>query len=210
MTEGGDLVLLARGVGGLVVVLVLVAVAARLARRARDRGGTASLRIVERAALSRETYVAVVAAGERSLLLGVTPQAVSILADLDAGTTRVPAAVPSVVPPPASAPVLRRGRHALPVVEPVPAPDVSRGAQPLLMPSEVDVDGHPDLASALRAAGRTTHAGRPAPRRGEVPSPTAADLPRQRRGGQANGSVLSPATWRQAVEALRSRTARRG
>jgi hypothetical protein len=89
------------------------------------------------------------------------------------------------------------------------------------MPAGVDMTGHPDLASALRAAGRTAgdeqadgngpghdaHAGE-LPRRADVRrARQGSPVPQQR---QASGSVLSPRTWRQGIDALREATVRRG
>jgi flagellar biogenesis protein FliO len=216
MSVADDLALLARVTGGLVVVLIVVAVAARLARRARGVGNGEYLRVVERVPLSREVYVAVVQAGGRSLLIGVTPQGIAMLAPLDAPpgqppvhvvleTARPPGESPPRTPPPPAAPAAG-----------TPA------RRDLAMPAGVDMTGYPDLASALRAAGRTagdedadggTEPGEP----GDPGAlPRRADLRRSRRAGavpqqrQASGSVLSPRTWRQGIDALREATVRRG
>jgi hypothetical protein len=101
-------------------------------------------------------------------------------------------------------------------------------------PAGLDLSAHPDLASALRAAGRTvgtTGLGPALPDAGAAASsaPSEVDatqatteatggrgksargplrLPQQ--GQQASGSVLSPATWKQGIDALRELTVRRG
>ena len=231
MNLADDLSLLARVTGGLVVVLVVVAVAARLARRARGVGKGEYLRVVERIALSREVYVAVVQAGGRSLLIGVTPQGIAMLAQLDAPPGQPPV---RVVLETARGP--GEGRTAPPAAPPAATPTGGTAERRGVMPPGVDLTGHPDLASALRAAGRTTGEERAAPAAGGAARGTAAAgtagtagaLPRRadvRRGRraqpgqpgpgvprqrQASGSVLSPRTWRQGLDALREATVRRG
>jgi len=222
MNPADDLSLLARVTGGLVVVLVVVAVVARLARRARGVGKGEYLRVVERIALSREVYVAVVQAGGRSLLIGVTPQGIALLAQLDAPPGQAPV---RVVLETARGP--GEGRTATPAAPPAATPAGGAAERRDLMPPGVDLTGHPDLASALRAAGRTTgeaegpaaggtgRTGGTAGTAGELPR--RADVRRGRRAGpgvprqrQASGSVLSPRTWRQGLDALREATVRRG
>jgi len=216
MNLADDLALLARVTGGLVVVLVVVAVAARLARRARGVGHGEYLRVVERVPLSREAYVAVVQAGGRSLLIGVTPQGIALLAPLDVPPGQQPVhVVLETARPPGEA----RAAAAPPATTPAAGTSSRRD---LSMPAGVDMRGHPDLASALRAAGRTTgedaEPGRadpataPAGERGALPRRAdvrrgRAAVPQQR---QASGSVLSPRTWRQGIDALRDATVRRG
>jgi flagellar biogenesis protein FliO len=78
----GDLAMLGRVVGGLIVVLVTIALVARVARRARGENAGSGLRIVERIGLSREANLAVVEISDRRLLLGVTAQGVTMLADI--------------------------------------------------------------------------------------------------------------------------------
>lgn len=77
----GDLDQLGRVVGGLIVVLVVIALVARIARRAGGENGGSGLRIVERIGLSREANLAVIEISDRKILLGVTPQGVTMLAD---------------------------------------------------------------------------------------------------------------------------------
>jgi flagellar biogenesis protein FliO len=79
----GDLAMLGRVLGGLIVVLVTIALVARVARRARGDNAGSGLRIVERIGLSREANLAVVEFSDRRLLLGVTSQGVTMLADAD-------------------------------------------------------------------------------------------------------------------------------
>ncbi len=84
MNAAGELATLARVGASLVVVIVLAALAARLARRAGGRGPGVGLRVLDRAGLSREAAVAVVEVAGRGLVLGVTTRAVSVLTELDA------------------------------------------------------------------------------------------------------------------------------
>jgi flagellar biosynthetic protein FliO len=118
-----DLAVLARVTASLVVVVALAVLAARFARKAGVRGGSAGLRVVERTGLSREASVAVVEVGGRGLVVGITSQGVSLLteltaAELAAATSPSPATVsPSgALPAGAESPqriVVRPERRAL-------------------------------------------------------------------------------------------------
>ena len=259
MTDAGNLALLGRVMGGLIVVLVLIGLAARVARRSRGRTSTTGLRVVDRIGLSRDANLTVVEVANRMLLLGVTAQGVTMLADLDAVAER------DDDPEPAG--VLTTGVAQSERPEPLlpRTPPAEPRSQRRPVPSAVALEEYPDLASALRAAGRTTSATAsetaegpsPTPRtraeaRAEArarasvaaqnqdrstaaPAPTAITprpgsaaatevdripRPRSQSGGkkrvvhrptpQASGSVLSPRTWRQGIEALRDLTVRRG
>jgi flagellar biogenesis protein FliO len=211
-----DLATTLRVVASLVVVLAVAALAARLARRARSRGGGAGLRVVDRTGLSRDASLALVEVAGRSLVLGVTAQGVSVLTVLD--NDPEPAAPAEAEAVPAAANGSQGG------------PDVVAALPPAVRLAE-----HPDLASALRAAGMvaapppipeprspartapttapTTTAPQPRPAPA-APAPTSrrdalrqAGRPRRR---QPSGAVLDPGTWRQALETLRDMTARRG
>jgi flagellar protein FliO/FliZ len=326
--------MLGRVIGGLIVVLVLVALAAKVARRTRGANGDSGLRIVERIGLSREANLAVVEVASRKLLLGVTAQNVTILADLDDAGDRDtrPVRVDVSTGPDLTAVAAGlssakafltgrlRARRGLPgsasasiTAEPEPfepisaisvsdlteAADAADSAELQLdettqnadrltpLPTTVALDQHPDLASALRAAGRTSqptglaaeaptllNAPRtraearaqraaaestsvrpePAPQLGEdaggsetarhevagqetarheaagreaarreiarqeiarretpiaIPAPRPPSPPTPRPTQQASGSVLSPKTWHQGIEALRELTIRR-
>ncbi|MFI7585884.1 flagellar biosynthetic protein FliO [Spongisporangium articulatum] len=340
MNTGDGLMLAARTVGGLVIVLVLVALSARIARRSRHFGHGDGLRVVERVGLSRDAQLVVVEAAGRQLLLGVGPSGVRLVthlddrpddrpddgarAALDAAVEAVETPAPEPVripvveqifgpvpaPEPAPQPVFAPEAYEEPQAEPGPSPEpfeepvteassprrgrrakdtpVDQGRQPMTRaerrameraleqvdspepapPTEApepsddrdrvhvpaaDYNGYPDLASALRAMGRTTDRpaeptdadapasaagsavqGLPTQRRSpetdlshatssapQPPSDDEADGPESRRDRrrrrvvqprqqQASGSVLSPATWRQGIDALRDLTARRG
>ena len=321
MNDADNLAMLGRVMGGLVVVLVLIGLAARVARRARGQKGTSGLRVIDRIGLTREANLTVVEVANRVLLLGVTAQGVTMLADLDAAAARDPgqgfgatgsAGVPERDPAPdpnqdddseravwaARVQTLANPGSAK---DRVPADSEPR-SQRRPVPSGVALEEYPDLASALRAAGRTAGsspataasqaitaasaatAAAPNPRaaahwpaaaewgaavewaepavprtraeaRAEARArasteaqtstqaqPSAQDsvrstagpatstsgevdrIPPQRNAkesggkkrvvppptGQASGSVLSPRTWRQGIEALRDLTVRRG
>lgn len=185
----------------LAAVLLLMWVAARLLR---GHGGGRSAGVVEvvaRQQLGRGTSVAVVRVVDRALVLGVTETGVSLLSDADlaaveAARTPVAAGAPAAPGAPAAAgagALLRRGyqgthRRANGAV-PRPVPAVARDAAPVPPPVAAD---SPAGAAPLALAG-------PA---GRAFAGSA--------GGPLAGSVLSPATWRAAVEALRERTVRRG
>ncbi|GAB3241611.1 FliO/MopB family protein [Kineosporia babensis] len=79
----GDLDQLGRVVGGLIVVLMTIALVARVARRAHGENGGSGLKVVERIGLSREANLAVVEISDRKMLLGVTSQGVTMLADFN-------------------------------------------------------------------------------------------------------------------------------
>jgi flagellar biogenesis protein FliO len=298
MNNASDLAMLGRVIGGLVVVLVLVGLIAKVARRARGHNGDSGLRVVDRVGLSREANLAVVEVSNRMLLLGVTAQGVTMLAKLDDeeqasawpelgqtgprhGKPVLPTAIhlddvrldpapldldritparqaePALAVPVAAAPA--RPPTAAPV-KPTTAPAKAPAATPATarrrpIPATVAVDEYPDLASALRAAGRTgAPAATPAAAQPQGAPRTRAEararrsteassgrnwisLPRNQsrataapkagrvdrseaiRGGrrvvpqqrtQASGSVLSPKTWSQGIDALRELTVRRG
>lgn len=141
-----------RVIGAVVIVLVLVALSARAARRAGVRGPGAGLRVIDRAGLSREASVAVVEVAGRAFVVGVTSHSVNVLSELDAEA-------------------LARAKS-------------SRQPRPG-QPKVIRLAGGKDAVSAIPA--QTT-----------------------REPGRGSGSVLSPATWRQGIEALRDLTARRG
>jgi flagellar biogenesis protein FliO len=292
VNSAADLVMVARVAGSLIVVLVVVALAARMARRGRWHRAEAGLRVVDRTGLTRDASVAVVEVGDKALVLGVTPHGVSVLTVLDsarldpAGDDDADDDPPAgrrgrrsrrQVPPPSSRAARPEPRDLTGATGPAvddDAEDVAPEGFPLaggerlspedfgriveeagqrlfgragygpdrdlgLLPEALRMDQYPDLASALRAAGRVQQPARPAvprqaaaerrppPAKGSpsrtpsAQSPTTqapraqtsrAEAPRARATGErgASGSVLDPATWRQGLEALRDLTARKG
>jgi flagellar biogenesis protein FliO len=249
MNSADELALLGRVMGGLIVVLVVIGLVARIARR-RGTAGGAGLRVVDRVGLSREANLAVVEVSNRMLLLGVTAHGVTMLADLDdAGhrdarhlsSTPADHQEPNHQTPGPDTPRHQtpgspdhQSNHQTPQHQ-TPEHETPEHETPL--PTAVLLADHPDLASALRAAGRTAGS---SPADPDVPMPAIAPrsraearaqsgsrergrIPRQRTptgpsakravadpGTQASGSVLSPRTWRNGIEALRELTVRRG
>ncbi len=84
MNAVSDLVLLGRVGASLVVVIVLAALVARLARKASVRGPGAGLRVLDRVGVTRDGAVAVVQVGERALVVGVTAHQVTLLTEVSA------------------------------------------------------------------------------------------------------------------------------
>lgn len=87
MQDVSTFALLGRLVLSLTVVLVLMALAARAVRRYRvglgGRRPGAPVEVLARAGLGRHSSVSVIRTGRRTLVVGVTDTAVSLLADLD-------------------------------------------------------------------------------------------------------------------------------
>jgi flagellar biogenesis protein FliO len=92
VTGASDLALLGRVMGGLIIVIVLIGLIAKVARQTRGHKGDSGLRIVDRVGLSREANLAVVEVSNRMLLLGVTAQGVTMLANLDQNADPEPTA----------------------------------------------------------------------------------------------------------------------
>jgi hypothetical protein len=264
--------------------------------------------VIDRVGLTREANLTVVEVANRVLLLGVTAQGVTMLADLDPLANLED---PDIIDEydqvgdyldpdeEAAEQALRAAReqtqaNSQPGLVPDRMPaDIEPGSQRRPIPSGVALDQYPDLASALRAAGRTAATSRAdgpagpvtepedlspspddanpastprtraearaeararaslaarsqaaaqarpaaAPPKVAIPMPMSTQVrpmpstssevervPVQRRATetagkarvvprptpQASGSVLSPRTWRQGIEALRDLTVRRG
>ncbi|HST81973.1 MAG TPA: flagellar biosynthetic protein FliO [Kineosporiaceae bacterium] len=203
MNDAGNLAMLGRVIGGLVVVLVLIGLAARVARRARGQSGSTGLRVIDRIGLTREANLTVIEVANRVLLLGVTAQGVTMLADLDAepGTAAGTALDDFDPDGSASAPEPQASpepndldqEHAQRAVQAARAqtlanaergsvkdrgfaeadrvvpethqfapeadrvvPEAELRSQRRPVPTGVALEEYPDLASALRAAGRTS------------------------------------------------------
>jgi len=161
---------------GLIWVLGRRLGAGRAPRASREP----AVRVVGRQAVGRHAGVAVVAVGQRRLLLGYGDQQVNLLTELAPVVELEPVSaetpVPSVV---ATAP---GGTWA--TAGSVPAPKA--GTRPA-------VPGAVAAALGKRPASGMTRGGAGAALHGSVLS----------------GSVLSPQTWRQALHALQDRTVRR-
>lgn len=199
---------------GLRVLLALACVIGLiwvLARRAgwgkgRRRPAGPAVQVVGRQALGRHAGVAVLAVGDRRLLLGYGEQNVTMLTELDPAPAEeldaaddAPAAAPltlgalaaAVLPTPRRsravrtdagfAEALTAAHAAVAVADPADPADPAAPAEP----------GVPAEPGAPAAPAATTSV--------EVTVPA----------GALHGSVLAPSTWKQAVAALRERTVRR-
>lgn len=190
-------VLLLRVLVSLLCVVGLIWVVARKVGATSGRRVPAgpSMQVVGRQSLGRHAGVAVLAVGNRRLLLGYGEQQVTMLTELapvlDAdplpgrevatrpGTTRLPASLTAFV-----------AAHRAGAAVPVPGADTPAG----------DPAPHGEgTAAPVRATLVPTQAGRAAgDAAGDAAAPSALD-----------GSILSPATWRRAVTSLQERTVRR-
>ncbi|MGW6132130.1 flagellar biosynthetic protein FliO [Cellulomonas sp. NPDC055163] len=210
-------VLLLRVVVSLLCVVGLIWVVARKvgATPGRRLPAGPSLQVVGRQSLGRHAGVAVLAVGNRRLLLGYGEQQVTMLTELapvlDAapvpgrevanrppGTT-LPASLTSFVA------ARRAGRpSAAPAATDAPVAPPA-GEEPLPA-APLDIDALLAGASAHVAAADA------APVQGTA-APAAAHgepvIPTQATGSSLDGSILSPATWRRAVTSLQERTVRR-
>lgn len=228
---GDTLVLAARTALALACVVGLIWVIARRAGwgKANRRATGPAVAVVGRQALGRHAGVAVLAVGERRLLVGFGEQQITMLTELE------PVAEvdePEVVPTPRAAkPLISWRKRPAGDFESTLAAAVSESeSSPVPEPAAT-----PATAAALAAANSALNsAARLLPTQGErttavtpgehttVPGLAGArvvdidpaDLttptePVAAAGGALDGSILAPSTWRQAVTALRERTVRR-
>lgn len=129
------------------IVLLLMWGVSKVLRRASGGKGVGTLDVLARRQLGRGSSVSVIRVGDRALVVGVTEQAVSLLAEVDAEQF-------AVADEPVAVPVTR-----------VPV----------------------------------------------APTGQAVQLPQSHQPqGPLAGSILAPSTWKQTVDVLRERTARRG
>lgn len=181
---GETLLVLLRVVVSLGVVIALIVYVGRRmsAGRAAERTREADVHVVGRQGLGRHSGVAVIAAGDRRLLVGFSDTSVQLLTELG---------------PVASAPVGVPGERT-------GAKAAKQVAVPTSTPAGAGVPGAlVGGAAGLPGAG---------PALGAVPHPRPAldDASHQSAlAGALAGSVLSPQTWRAAVRALQDRTVRR-
>lgn len=187
------LVLLRVAVSLGVVIALIVYVGRRMqAGRAVERSREADVHVVGRQGLGRHSGVAVIAAGDRRLLVGFSDTSVQLLTELGP--------VAAAPDQPAVERISQRSRKAAgapSVSDPSGTPSVIGAALPGGAPSGAAPSGA--VRSAPAGAGATT-AVLPRPR------PALDDAGRQ---SVLAGSVLSPQTWRAAVRALQDRTVRR-
>jgi flagellar biogenesis protein FliO len=186
MNTAADAALLARVTLSLLVVVLLAVIGARLARRTVLRGHGRNLQVLERLPLSREASLAVVSVAGRGLVLGVTAQGVRVLSELDGET----------------------------LAQAYPEPEPGAAAGPGRRPSRVA--GRAGAAGGSGRAGKVGRVGNPGkvgvagvrvgPDGVKVTRLTDDDPP----APHGTGTVLDPRTWRQAVQAVRDLTVRRG
>jgi flagellar protein FliO/FliZ len=98
-----------RMVISLAVVLCLLFVLARFARRGRPRAGGPEMSVISRCTVGAKASVAVVQLGERTLVVGVTEQSVTLLSEgLASDLVAVEHDVPATEPAAGDAVVVRR------------------------------------------------------------------------------------------------------
>jgi flagellar protein FliO/FliZ len=145
--------------------------------------------LVGRQALGPKASVAVVDVGAQRLVLGVSEAGVTLLTTMDAP-------VPEPEPEPEEAP------------EPVPvtkAPQQVSASPAAVTPSPA----FDEVFAGIVGAGETTSAATSASTATDAAAPAATVDPALVPGRSAvDGSILSPATWRQAVSAVQTRTRR--
>ena len=170
-----------RLVFSLAVVIGLLLVLARISsKRFAGRHG-AAVQVLHRQALSRSAGVSLVTVGERVLLLGVTDQQVSLIAELD------PAELPTL-----EAAAEEAGAQVHAQVEAHVAAEVETVRVEALTEQPAAAAGVGVVAVATGGRHKST---RP-----------SAVVPTVDGGlGGLNGSVLSPQTWRQAYAAATRR-----
>lgn len=183
-----------------------------------------SLQVVGRQSLGRHAGVAVLAVGNRRLLLGYGEQQVTMLTELapvlDAtpAPAREVAARPVGTTLPASLTSFVAARRAgRPSAAPAgaDAPAARPTADEPLLPAPLDIDA---LLAGSSAHGSSAHGAAAAADDDAVPVPGTAVpaaarpepvIPTQATASALDGSILSPATWRRAVTSLQERTVRR-
>jgi flagellar protein FliO/FliZ len=213
MGEGAVLVL--RTLVALACVVGIIWYGARRLGAVRDRAqaGEAPVRLVGRHALGRHAGVAVLAVGERRLLLGYGEQQVTLLTELDPVTAAAPegADVPASVPPPRALPP-RAPRALVPAAADGVPQRTSVLTPPLAPPAAAPASPPRDFAEAITqqltvVEAHATHAA--APHRTPARVRHAPDAGRRGPVGTAvAGSVLDPHTWRQVRRALQGRARR--
>ncbi|MEJ5913329.1 FliO/MopB family protein [Pseudokineococcus sp. 1T1Z-3] len=195
--------LLLRVAGSLLAVLGLVWMVRRGMLRSgggRVRAAVGAVTVLSRQQLSGRASLALVQVGQLGLVVGVTDQGVTLLAERPVDELlAAPADVVTGAGRPARAP--RREPVELPV-EAAAREGFSRELAARL--AEVDADA----ATSPASGGRATSPARPGPAAPQTVAPETV-VPAQRRSSPLAGSALSPATWSQAVDVLRARTVRR-
>ncbi len=176
----------------LLVVVGLIWLAARRLGAGRAASDGPTVQVIGRQALGRHAGVAVVAVGNRRLLLGYGEQQVSMLTELG------PAGPAEAAPRPARGSVGR----ALSSVAALPL----RGPAVPLGSAVADLDLAEAVGGVLPEPSADSAPAGPVGPAGAAGSVGSAGPARP---GPLDGSVLSPATWRRALTALQDRTVRR-
>lgn len=171
----------------------------------RRRPAGPQLSVVGRHTLGRHTSVAVLAAGDRRLLIGVTEHGITLLTELDpvvdpaadvpstyaaASTAATAAALAAAAPVP---------RASMPTsAVPTPAAPTSAAARLLarlpVQREEIDL-GSLGLASLDRDARDLSER--------ELSPANVTSIAVGQTGGPLDGSILAPSTWRRAARAVR-------
>lgn len=179
--------LLLRVAGSLAAVVGLVWMVRRGMLRSggnRARAAVGSISVLARQQLSGRASVVLVQVGTTGLVLGVTDTSVAVLAQRPVDELLARPSEPAPTP---------SGTVASRPLRPRPRPARTVRREPVALPS------------ALPTTPPTTPAVVPQQRRPLEPASLGPATP----PGPLAGSALSPATWAQAVDVLRARTARR-
>ncbi|PVU83395.1 hypothetical protein DDP54_10735 [Cellulomonas sp. WB94] len=199
--DGSGFLLLLRVALSLACVVGLIWFAGRRlsGTQARRTPAGPTMRVVGRQALGRHAGVAVVAIGNRRLLLGYGEQQVTMLTELSPVIEPgpLPVAARSAAAAPAGLPAARVAPESLLSGQPSARPALDIDA--LLAQARVDAEA-PAVSEAHAPTALDTSAV-PAPR------PAADGVPVAR--GALDGSILSLNTWRRALTTLQDRTVRR-
>ncbi|WP_369069048.1 FliO/MopB family protein [Kineococcus terrestris] len=206
---------LARMSVSLVAVLGLLYLAARWLRRSKlaGLGGTEAVAVLTRQGVGHKAGVAVVRVGERALVVGVTEQQVTLLAE----TTLAELGAADAVDEPAGD--AAAGPAAPPLAQPVTVELPGTGEPVARVVGERYTRRAGTRGTAGPTAPTSTPTSTPAPTPATTPATTSAPAaatavaPAPGRHsaptGALAGSALSPATWTKAVDVLRERTTRR-
>ncbi|HEY8320030.1 MAG TPA: flagellar biosynthetic protein FliO [Amnibacterium sp.] len=170
-----------------------------------------AISVVSRQGLGTKAGVAIVDAGGRRYLLGVTEHAVTVLDRLGAADGETPAvSVVSTAPVPLVAPASAFERE-LHRASGMSTGVTGTGGVPVVVGPDAGPSGPPTQTISLPAHGRAAarpepvqHTSRRAAREAEE-ARVVAERVRTAKPSPLAGSVLSPETWRQTAAALRRR-----
>ena len=170
-------------------------------RVAREPG----VRLVGRQSMGRHTGVAVVAVGNRRILVGYGEQQVTMLTELGPVFDELPLPQPATPEATSTAPTARWAALARSAVGSglVPSPRNRRAAPPTPA-TNPEAAGWPTLEGVMGTEPAAVVA---TPVAVPLPVPVATAQPEA--ASALAGSILAPETWRQAVRSLQDRTVRR-